>query len=116
MTRPELMDHRLAERLLADTLTDIENHETDYGTTRYALIAEAMSLALFLGFDAGVGADATEPACPVVYIELPTGQVSWHMPAYLGPWDGHTTEVKYERCQAYAAQVANRLDAARKRW
>jgi hypothetical protein len=45
-----------------------------------------------------------------VYIELPTGQVSWHyhdreaylfegLPAYTKPWDGHTTEQKYERIE-----------------
>lgn len=43
-----------------------------------------------------------------VYIDLPTGQASWHfhdsqahlfkgLPPYLGKWDGHTTEEKYER-------------------
>ncbi len=47
-----------------------------------------------------------------VYIDLPTGQVSWHihdseleafeliiMP-YKGYWDGHTTEQKYQRLAA----------------
>jgi hypothetical protein len=43
-----------------------------------------------------------------VYIDLPTGQASWHfhdseahlfahLPPYDGEWDGHTTEEKYER-------------------
>lgn len=43
-----------------------------------------------------------------VYIELPTGQVSWHfhdthaplfahVPEGSAQWDGHTTEQKYER-------------------
>lgn len=43
-----------------------------------------------------------------VYIDLPTGQASWHyhereaglfagLPTYTGEWDGHTTELKYER-------------------
>jgi len=43
-----------------------------------------------------------------VYIDLPTGQTSWHyhdsqaylfadLPAYKGKWDGHTTEEKYAR-------------------
>lgn len=43
-----------------------------------------------------------------VYIDLPTGQVSWHyhdshaplfadLPPYAGKWDGHTTEQKYQR-------------------
>ena len=46
-----------------------------------------------------------------VYIDLPTGQVSWHyhdsqaalfdfLPKYAGKWDGHTTEQKYERVAA----------------
>lgn len=43
-----------------------------------------------------------------VYIDLPTGQASWHyhtsqaylfdgLPPYTGNWDGHTTEEKYAR-------------------
>ena len=43
-----------------------------------------------------------------VYIDLPTGQASWHfhdseaylfayLPPYDGEWDGHSTEEKYER-------------------
>jgi hypothetical protein len=46
-----------------------------------------------------------------VYIDLPTGQVSWHyhdreaylfggLPPYTKPWDGHTTEEKYRRLAA----------------
>ncbi|MDT8998376.1 hypothetical protein RQP53_03690 [Paucibacter sp. APW11] len=46
--------------------------------------------------------------CNCVYIDLPTGQASWHfhtreahlfagLPNYPGQWDGHTTEEKYER-------------------
>ena len=49
-----------------------------------------------------------------VYIDLPTGQASWHyndsqgwlfehLPMYQGTWDGHTTEEKYERIAAFAA-------------
>lgn len=48
-----------------------------------------------------------------VYIDLPTGQASWHyhdsqahlfahLPAYTKSWDGHTTEQKYERVAALA--------------
>jgi hypothetical protein len=48
-----------------------------------------------------------------VYIDLPTGQASWHyhdreaklfsnLPAYYGVWDGHTTEEKYQRLAALA--------------
>lgn len=45
-----------------------------------------------------------------VYIDLPTGQASWHyhdkeaylfddLPAYTKPWDGHTTVEKYARLE-----------------
>lgn len=46
-----------------------------------------------------------------VYIDLPTGQASWHfhdddawmfkgLPSYLGEWDGHSTPEKYKRLHA----------------
>lgn len=49
-----------------------------------------------------------------VYIDLPTGQVSWHfhdsqahlfagLPAYTKPWDGHDTPEKYRRVAALSA-------------
>lgn len=43
---------------------------------------------------------------PVLYIDTPAGQVSWHLPKdelpewvepYEGSWDGHTTAEKYAR-------------------
>lgn len=48
-----------------------------------------------------------------VYIDLPTGQVSWHfhdsqaylfdgLPQYVGKWDGHDTTEKYRRVAALA--------------
>lgn len=49
-----------------------------------------------------------------VYVDLPTGQASWHyhdretelfshLPPYPKPWDGHTTEEKYRRLAALSA-------------
>jgi hypothetical protein len=51
-----------------------------------------------------------------IYIDLPTGQASWHfhdseahlfahLPPYDGEWDGHTTEEKYERMARKALEV-----------
>ena len=51
-----------------------------------------------------------------VYIDLPTGQASWHyhdsqaylfdhLPEYQGVWDGHTTDEKYERIAAIQGEV-----------
>ena len=52
-----------------------------------------------------------------VYIDLPTGQASWHyhdsqselfahLPEYKGTWDGHTTDEKYERISQFASGAA----------
>jgi len=58
-----------------------------------------------------------------VYIDLPTGQVSWHfhdsqarlfagLPQYTKPWDGHDTPEKYRRLAALAQQEAPREPVA----
>jgi hypothetical protein len=69
-------------------------------------------MALKLGYTAGIGThlgeDWDELWRHVIYIDLPNGQVSWHipdsetplfdfLPQYEGKWDGHTTAEKYER-------------------
>lgn len=89
---------------LAAVLREVAEHDTDY-TERYPLVYRALALALKAGYPAGVRIDPTEPAWPVVYIELPTGQVSWHMPAHPTEWDGHTTPEKYQRVAAFVASV-----------
>jgi hypothetical protein len=49
----------------------------------------------------------------IVYIDLPAGQISWHIhdselplfdkvPAYLRAWDGHSTDEEHQRMQVYA--------------
>ena len=51
-----------------------------------------------------------------VYIDLPTGQASWHfhdreahlfdgLPPYSGEWDGHSTDEKYERIARAALET-----------
>ena len=62
-----------------------------------------------------------------VYIDLPTGQASWHyhdsqaylfahLPPYAGEWDGHDTEQKYERiANAMPAQDVTELVEALER-
>lgn len=62
-------------------------------------------------FPSGVLHDESDPEWWIVYIDLPTGQVSWHFqtselplldafPKYEGQWDGHTTGEKYARLAA----------------
>lgn len=68
---------------------------------RAQLVWDTVSIAGKLGYKVGVRLDPAEPEWPVVFIELPTGQVSWHMQQYPTPWDGHTTEQKYERIRQF---------------
>lgn len=93
------------QAVLADVLTRIEQHDTDY-EVRYGLVFTAVDRALRCGYRAGVKNDPEQPEWPVVYIDLPTGQVSWHMPEYAGPWDGHSTKMKYDRIRAYVAFIS----------
>jgi hypothetical protein len=93
----------IAAGMLQLALANIEEYDTDY-PTRYTHVLQALDWAHQAGLKAGIGFDPAEPEWPVVYIELPTGQVSWHMPAHPVPYDGHSTPEKYERVRAYLGQ------------
>lgn len=71
---------------------------------RNKLIWSLFSAFRTLGHKVGIRIDPQEPEWPVVFIELPTGQVSWHVPQHDMPWDGHTTEEKYQRIKEYCEQ------------
>jgi hypothetical protein len=93
--------------LLAETLRAIVEHDTDYDV-RGALVWRALALAASAGMSAGVNLDPrpADPRFPlVVYIELPTGQVSWHMPTHRTGWDEHTTAAKFTRIEQWADRV-----------
>lgn len=87
---------------LATTLAEISNIDAqpndakDYDRRRI-LVYRALDRALTLGFNAGVRIDPKQPEWPVVYIELPTGQVSWHQPEHETPFDGHSNPEKHIR-------------------
>jgi len=66
----------------------------------------AARLASKLGYRVGVAEDKDEPGWTLLYIDLPTGQVSWHIPddeliedwqPYAGVWDGHSVGEKRQR-------------------
>lgn len=88
------------QRRLAEVLQAIEQHDLDYAV-RNPLIFEALHLAQKCGYAAGVRCDPGEPGWPVVYLELPTGQISWHVPEHVRAWDGHSTAKKYRRLQKW---------------
>ena len=86
---------------------------------RADIVALAVALSRRLGYAAGTSSDPNEPDWPVVYIELPTGQVSWHfsandfaacvpggLPEYPTAWDGHDTAEKYRRVREFVRTPA----------
>ena len=90
---------------LAETLALIDANDGNYDL-REALVWQAVAQACLAGFPAGVRVDPSEPDWPVAYIDLPTGQVSWHQPQYRRVWDGHSTPEKYRRVRAFVKSVA----------
>jgi hypothetical protein len=77
---------------------------------RNGAIEAAIGVAGMLGLKAGYGVNGCADCgagnldYPLIgYIELPTGQVSWHLPEFDGEWDGHTSEQKYDRIAKHLA-------------
>jgi len=101
MFRREPYEREGARDNLRDLLLRIKNRDTDYAV-RYGLVLEAMRLANKAGYETGFRIDQAEPEWPVAYIELPEGQVSWHMPEHRRPWDGHSTDEKFHRIDRFA--------------
>jgi hypothetical protein len=74
---------------------------------RNQAILLAAIMAQKAGYTVGV---IDDEEWPIVYIELPTGQVSWHLPKaeiitflpkYAGEWDKHTVEEKRGRIKEF---------------
>lgn len=105
MGAPTERERDTARLRLAGVLALIELNDTNY-ERRYELVLAAMHYASQAGYPVGIALDPQQPDWPVVYIELPTGQVSWHMPAHPTPYDGHTTAEKYARIHAYRPDPA----------
>lgn len=96
----ELPRHSVAR--LETLLRFIQAHdEAKNYEQRNRCVYRAIGHASECGYGVGFRIDPDEPEWPVAYIELPTGQVSWHLPQHDAEWDGHTTEQKYQRVQAW---------------
>jgi len=91
-----------AKRNLKHALLRIAQNETfkNYDA-RNTAVFEALYHAMCCGYAAGVRVDPEQPTWPVVFITLPTGQVSWHVEQFKEPWDSHTAEEKYRRVENF---------------
>lgn len=92
----------------AEAESEDSNELDDVYHDRNLLAQLAAVMARKLGY-AGGWRDGDDPAWPILTIDLPTGQVSWHVPKddqlpicrYGQPWDGHTTGEKWLRVERY---------------
>ena len=71
---------------------------------RNQLVLWALVLAMHEGYTIGIRTDSGEPDWPAVFVELPTGQVSWHLTQHEKEWDGHSTADKYGRIERFCEQ------------
>ena len=99
---------------MAETITQSSTLSDAYFDRNQAVLAFA-KLALISGWRVGVGVDPKEPDWPVLYVDTPYGQVSWHFPAaeligewpqYPGEWDGHDLAEKRRRMTATIKEAA----------
>lgn len=86
-------------------MADVNEVDAVYAERNAVVLAFAQA-ASCLGATVGKLVDPEEPGWPVLVIDTPYGQCSWHMradempegmPDYPGSWDGHTSEEKHER-------------------
>lgn len=106
-----------AERAEVERDQAIAEKDRAYGE-RNLCVALLARLATMLGWRAGVreheGPDLGPGWRSVVLVNLPTGQLSWHLPdreadllehlpRYVDAWDGHTTEEKHLRMRLFLA-------------
>jgi hypothetical protein len=76
----------------------------DYQAREICLLRALLHVRL-LDIPAGFRLDPAEPEWPVLQFELPTGQVSWHMPGHPTAWDGHDAAMKAARIAAFATYL-----------
>jgi hypothetical protein len=121
---PELF-HRSAPALIAERLHVVEAVQASlvaaHTEALHAVYKERGQVVLALarlaqaqGWTVGRMVDAEAPDWPVLMIDTPEGQISWHfktdelpldLPLYDGVWDGHDTEEKYRRLAAAQAHL-----------
>ncbi len=91
-------------------MSNQSNSKDDAYLDRNLAVMALAKLAKQKGYPVGIMLDPCEPDWPVIMIDLPTGQVGWHVPEsellgiwpkYPGKWDGHTLEQKRQRIREF---------------
>lgn len=108
---------------LETLVKDLEIAKNDAYRERNLCVAGLAAMARLLGYRVGIadhqpqeGEEWDDEWRNVLFIDLPTGQVSWHLhisewdnfshlPAYPDAWDGHDTPEKYQRLQSFIARM-----------
>lgn len=132
MTKPKL--HRETHRLLLEVrrmaermegaereVAELTEQKNGAYRERNALVA-ALSKIFPSGLGRHVASDWEDDWRTIVFIDLPTGQASWHihdseapmfrhLRKYEGEWDGHTTEEKYRRMFALSSRSPHAAEA-----
>jgi len=109
----------------------IADHANEVYNERARCLSGMARFAQEMGMPCGMGRHPDEEPWDedwrfIVFIDLPTGQVSWHihdselhlfhfLPAYEGKWDGHTTREKYDRLDRFTRYDFKKADEERAR-
>jgi len=115
--RPKgVFDSTNAKRIGNEIMQAISEEKNSIYTERNLCVALIAQYAKSVGHKVGIkehqGEDWEDEWRNVLFIDLPTGQVSWHLHKdelvnfpgigpYTGEWDGHDTEGKYRRVKAF---------------
>lgn len=95
------------ETIFLRLLKSIQEHDNlpfpEY-EARNTSVYGALWMARRLKIPCGIRIDLAEPEWPVAFLELPTGQISYHLPQHVIPWDGDKTD-KDKRINEYMSQM-----------
>jgi hypothetical protein len=115
------LGHRPTLTPIGEELEKLEKAKDGAYRERNQLAAALARAAIAMGFRAGVGEHPEgdkewEPDWrTILFIDLPTGQLSWHfhdsewpllagLPRYRGDYDGHSTAEKYRRLMSWRGE------------
>ena len=94
-------------------MSTLSNSKEEAYRDRNLAVMALASLAQKQGYPVGIQQDLEQPDWPVIMIQLPTGQVGWHIPAkeltgqwseFADQWDGHNIQEKHLRLKAFINQ------------